>query len=125
MHDYFVVGIEIRFFCLLGHFWSCHKSHCSSPITTKGFGGAVSFLFCSAFAKSSLHFRCKEVFDLQKYSTFLNYSIEYFSLKILPCFVIFFHNTLEIQSRIRLTFFQVNIPRANVSNFYFIWKIGT
>ena len=34
--------IEISFFCLNSHFWCWQKSHCSSPLVIKDFGGAVS-----------------------------------------------------------------------------------
>ena len=47
--------------CLTGHFWCWWKSHCSSSIATKDFGGAVSPLFHSAFTASIPHFSYKAV----------------------------------------------------------------
>ena len=41
--------VEIRLFCLTGHFWCWRKSNCSSPIATKGCNNsAVTPLFCPA-----------------------------------------------------------------------------
>ena len=46
------------------------ESHRSSPIATKGFGGAVNPLFCLAFVGSFPHFSYKEAPDLQKINLF-------------------------------------------------------
>lgn len=46
------------------------QSNCNSPITAKGFGGAVIPLFSSAFAGSFPHFSCKEMSDLEKINLF-------------------------------------------------------
>ena len=54
--------VEIRFFCLTGLILT--QSHCSSPITTTGFGCAVGPLFGPVFAGSFPHFSYKEVVDL-------------------------------------------------------------
>ena len=50
-------GVEIRLFCLTGHFWCWCKSHCSSPIATKGCNdAAVIPLFSPAFTGRSAWF---------------------------------------------------------------------
>ena len=46
--------VEIRLFCLTGHFWCWCKSHYSSPTATKGFGGAATPLFLPAFPNSAI-----------------------------------------------------------------------
>ena len=43
-------GVEICFFCFACHFLLLTQIAFSSPIATKGFGSAVSPLFCTAFA---------------------------------------------------------------------------
>ena len=63
-------GFEIRSLCLTGHFWCWRKSHCSSPIPTKGFGGAVNLLFDPAFTGNFPYFSYKVVPDLQKINLF-------------------------------------------------------
>lgn len=52
----YVPGVEIRIFCLTGHFWCWNKSHWSSPIVTKGSNSVVSLLFYLAFTGSFGHF---------------------------------------------------------------------
>ena len=47
--------VELGFFLLDRSFLVLTQSHCSSPIATKDFGGAVSPLFCPVFAGSFHH----------------------------------------------------------------------
>ena len=50
-----ITGVEVRLFCLTGHFKCWRKSNCSSPIATKGCNnGAVTPLFCPALQKINL-----------------------------------------------------------------------
>ena len=71
---FFTLGLSnrlgISFFSLTGHFWCWWKPKCSSPIATKGFGGAVSPLFDPAFNGSVPHFSYKEMLDLQENNLF-------------------------------------------------------
>ena len=48
----YIPGVEIKFFLFDRSFLVLTQSHCSSPIVTKRFGGAVSPLFHLAFAGS-------------------------------------------------------------------------
>ena len=81
-------GDEITFICLTGHFSCWRKSHCSSPIATKDFGGPVSPQFDPGFIGSFHHFSRKEVPDLQKINPFT--IIRYFSQKIPSSIAILF-----------------------------------
>ena len=94
------------FFCLTGHFWGWQKPHCCSLIATKGFSGAVSHLFDPAFAGSFPHFSYKEVPDLQKVNLFtlILFNIFFSENTAIHCHLVL--NTLEIQSRTRLTVLQ-------------------
>ena len=63
-------GVKIKFICLIVNFWCRRKSHCSSPIATKCFVGAVSPLFDPTFTGRLSHFSYKEVPDLWKTNLF-------------------------------------------------------
>ena len=98
-------GFEIRSLCLTGHFWCWRKSHCSSPVPTKGFGGAVNLLFDPAFTGNFPYFSYKVVPDLQKINLFKLILINIFPENtFIHCH--FVCNTLEIQRRTRFTFSQ-------------------
>ena len=114
-------GIEIYIFCLTFYFWCWRKSHCRSPIATKGLCSAVSLLFCPTFAWSFSHFYYKEVPDLQKNQPFLTYFIQYFSLKIPSCIVIMFPTTLKSKAEQGWYFCKANIAKSKhfISNFQF------
>ena len=61
-------GFEIRSLCLTGHFWCWRKSHCSSPISTKGFWWcSKSPIWSSFYWKLSLctnmNFTCNQSYS--------------------------------------------------------------
>ena len=72
----------------------------------KGFGGAVSHLFDPAFAGSFPHFSYKEVPDLQKINLFTLILFNIFFSENTAIHGHLVPNTLEIQSRTRLTVLQ-------------------
>ena len=110
-------GSKYVFFVLRVIFWCWHKSHCSSPIATKGFGSAVSLLFWPTFAWSFPNFRCKEFPDLQKNQPFPFYFMQYFSLKIPSCIVIMFPIIpLSSKAEQGWHFYKANTPRAIISS---------
>ena len=101
-----ITGFEIRVFCLTGHFWVWHKSHCSSPI-------AIKLPYFSQLSLEALtHFSYKEVPDLQKINLPCTYFIPYFSQEIPSSIVILFPTPLKSKSKQGLHFRKVNIPRG-------------
>ena len=101
-------GVEIRLICVTGHVWCWWKSHCSSPVATKGFGGTVSPQFDPAFIGSSHHFSHKEVPDLQK--PFHTYLIFFSKNWVIYCHL--FPNTLKSKEEEGWHFSKASIPRG-------------
>ena len=93
-------GVKIRFICLTGQFWRWWKSHCSSSIATKDFGGAVSPLFHSAFTASIPHFSYKAM--PQKINLFT--LIQYFSQIIPSSIAILFPTSFKSKAEQHLHF---------------------
>ena len=86
-------------------FFVLTQSHCSSPITTKSCAGAVRPLFCTSFIRSFPHFSYKEVPNLQKINLFTLVLFNFFfENTVMHCLLA--PNTLEIQTRLRLTLSQ-------------------
>ena len=110
--DWSFTGVEIRLFCLAGHFWVWCKSHCSSPIATIGFGGAVTPPFFPAFAGSFPYFSYREVPDLQKInlSTHLFYPL--FFSRNTSSIAILFPTPLKSKAKQGWHFRKANIPRG-------------
>ena len=106
-NKFLITGVEIRFFCLTDLFWK--KSHCSSSIAIKDFGGAVSPLVDPAFTGNFLHFSDKEVPGLQKINLFT--LIKYFSQKIPSSIAILFPTPLKSKAEQGLHFPKANTPR--------------
>ena len=90
-------GVEIRLFCLTGHFWCWRKSSCSSPIATKRLQWRCSkfTVLPSFFLKKCLI--CRKL-------TFPHFfgSIVFSKNTVMLCHLV--PSFLEIQSRTKLTY---------------------
>ena len=103
--------VEIRFFCLTCHFWCWNKSPCSSPIATKRFSGAVTLLFCPAFAEAFPISAIKKCLICRKLTfLFLFCSIFYSEYTDLHCHL--FPTSLKSKAEQGWHLPKANIPRG-------------
>ena len=100
-------GVEISYFCQTNHFWCGQKSYCSSPITTKGFGGALSPLFDPAFTGSFPISAIKKYLICWK--SIFSHLFFFSENTVIHCHLVC--NTFKIQSRTTFTFSQSNYSK--------------